>query len=172
MGASQVPATSALTDNYELISSVTASGSSVAFTSISGYKKLMLRCNAVLSSGGATNRTWTLRLNADSTSKYDYAFHYDGSTPNYRGVTLTGQTEFGFPQSASELYAFFIFNNTDTTGVKSIEGSFKVTDATPVSYTSSDYSGNYYASASVSTVTVSIGTGSLSGTIALYGVRV
>jgi hypothetical protein len=169
MGASQVPATSGLTDNFELISSVSASGSSVAFTSISGYKKLMLRVNNLTV---GTNKTWTLRLNADSGSNYDYAFHYDGSSPNYRGVTLTGQTEFGFPQTGTNLSAFFTIVNTDTTGVKSIEGSSKVTDATPVSYTSSEYSGNYYASASVSTVTVSIGTGTLSGTIALYGVRV
>jgi hypothetical protein len=170
MGSSIIPAASAgnPSDNYQLISSVSASGSSVSFTSISGYKKLMLRCNALSVSGG--NKTWTLRLNADSGYNYDYAFHYDGSTPNYRGLTVTGQTTFGFAQTGEILSAFFTMVNTDTTGVKSIEGSFKLTDTTPVSYTSSDYSGNYYASASISTVTLSTGTGTLSGTISLYGV--
>jgi hypothetical protein len=165
MGSSIIPAASAgnPSDNYQLISSVTASGASVSFTSISGYKKLMLRCNALLSSGGATNRTWTIRLNSDSGANYDYAYSANDNVQ-------TGQTSFGFPQSASELYAFFIFNNTDTTGVKTMQGSFKQTNATPVSYVGVNNVGNYYASASVSTVTLSIGTGSLSGTISLYGV--
>ena len=163
MGASQVPATSGLTDNFELISSVTASGSSVAFTSISGYKKLMLRCNALSVSGG--NKTWTIRLNSDSGTNYDFAYSANDNVQ-------TGQTAFGFPQTGELLSAFYVFENTNTTGVKTLEGSFKITNATPVSYVSVNEVGNYYASASISTVTLAVSTGNLSGTIALYGVRV
>jgi uncharacterized protein Veg len=172
MGASQVPTTSAgLSDNWELISSVSASGSSVSFTSISGYKKLMLRGQNLACT---SNSTWTVRFNSDSGSKYDYAYEYsyDGATDKYNVVSAMATTAIDSASPGNgQVNILLTINNTDTTGIKTITGAFGVFNGT-YSYKGTNLIGNYIASASISTVTVGASSGGMSGTIALYGVRV
>ena len=172
MGASQVPATSqGLSDNWELISSVSASGSSVSFTSISGYKKLMLRGGNLACS---SNGSWTVRFNSDSGSKYDYSYelaNYSASD-KYNVKTSVATTSIGFPASGSDLVNVFLtINNTDTTGIKTITGTLGIYDGSYV-YNGTNLIGNYIASASISTVTLTAGSSGMAGTVSLYGVRV
>jgi len=172
MGASQVPTTSqGLSDNWELISSVSASGSSVAFTSISGYKKLMLRGGSL---SCTNNSSWTVRFNSDSGSKYDYSYELVryGVTDKYDVNTAVATTAIDFPYSGRyNANVFLTINNTDTLGIKTITGALGVTDSSDYAYKATNLIGNYIASASISTVTLAAGTG-MSGTVSLYGVRV
>jgi len=171
MGASQVPATSAgLSDNWELISSVSASGSSVSFTSISGYKKLMLRGGNL---GCTSNGSWNVRFNSDSGSKYDYSYEYAnfGASDKYNVVTTVAATYIGLLSGSSPVNLFVTINNTDTTGIKTITGAANTFDGS-YTYSSTNLTGNYIASASISTVTLTAGSSGMAGTVSLYGVRV
>jgi uncharacterized protein Veg len=172
MGASQVPAavSSNPSDNWELISSVSASGSSVSFTSISGYKKLMLRgANLYCSSNGS----WYVQFNADSGSKYDYSYQYAnfGAADKYNVSTTVAATSINLLGGSSQVNLFFTINNTDTTGIKTISGALSTYDGT-YNYSGTNLSGNYIASASISTVTLTAGSSGMGGTVSLYGVRV
>jgi uncharacterized protein Veg len=173
MGISTYPAASAAnpSDNWQLISSVSASGSSVSFTSISGYKKLMLRgANLACSSNGS----WYVRLNSDSGSKYDYSYEYAnyGAADKYNVTSAVAATSIGFPSSGSDLVNVFLtISNTDTTGIKTITGALGTYDAT-YSYRGTNLIGNYIASASISTVTLTAGSSGMAGTVSLYGVLV
>jgi uncharacterized protein Veg len=172
MGASQVPATSqGLSDNWELISSVSASGSSVAFTSISGYKKLMLRGGNLACS---SNGSWTVRFNSDSGAKYDYSYEYTngGASDKYNVKTSIATTSIDFPSSGSAIVNVLLtINNTDTTGIKTISGALSTYDGT-YNYNGTNLIGNYIGSASISTVTLTAGSTGMNGTVSLYGVRV
>lgn len=173
MGASQVPSTSAgLSDNWELISSVSGSGTTVTFSSISGYKKLMFRgVNLATSSG--SNGDWIIRFNGDTGSNYDYAFNWSqgSQTDKYNVTTTTGTTAIGFPNSFTSSGTLVLtVNNTDTTGIKTITGSMGGSGS-GFSYRTSDLTGNYLASASISSVSINTAQ-SITGTLSLYGVRV
>ncbi len=79
-------------DNWQLISSVTASGTAVTFNSISGYKRLMVVWK-VLTTG--TSQWYQLRVNNDSTagnhsSMNSYTFG-DANSSN-TSIMLTGMT--------------------------------------------------------------------------------
>jgi hypothetical protein len=173
MGATTIPAASAAnpSDNWELISSVSASGSSVAFTSISGYKKLMLRggnlsCNS--------NGSWTVRFNSDSGAKYDYSYEFanGGTSDKYNVKTSVATTAIDFPSSGSAtVNVLLTINNTDTTGIKTITGALGIYDGT-YNYNGTNLIGNYIASASISTVTLTAGSSGMSGTVSLYGVKI
>jgi uncharacterized protein Veg len=172
MGASQVPATSqGLSDNWELISSVSASGSSVAFTSISGYKKLMLRGGNL---GCTSNGSWTVRFNSDSGAKYDYSYDFanGGASDKYNVKGSVAATAIDFPTSGNDqVRVLLTINNTDTTGIKTITGALGIYDGT-YNYNGTNLIGNYIASASISTVTLTAGSSGMAGTVSLYGVRV
>lgn len=172
MGASQVPATSAgVSDNWELISSVSASGSSVSFTSISGYKKLMLRGSNL---GCTSNGSWYVQFNSDSGAKYDYSYEYaNGSaTDKYNVSTGVALTSIPFPSSgSSNVYVLLTINNADTTGIKTVTGGMSIYNGT-YTWSSTNLNGNYIASASISTVTLTAGSAGMNGTVSLYGVRV
>jgi hypothetical protein len=166
MGASQVPSTSGgLSDNFQLISTVSASGTSTAFTSISGYKKLMLRYNNLTCSGGTLN--WFLRFNSDSGSNYDFSYNSSAQTD-----IVTGQTSFLYPGGYNaSLIGFHVISNADTAGVKILEGPFKQINDSFYAWKAFDVKGHYYASAPISTVTLAINAGTMAGSISLYGVR-
>jgi hypothetical protein len=173
MGASQVPAavSSNPSDNWELISSVSASGSSVSFTSISGYKKLMLRGGNL---GCTSNGQWTVGFNSDSGAKYDYSYEFRNSAAAsvYSVLTSVATTAIRFPGTgSSQVNVLLTINNTDTTGIKTITGALGNNDGS-YSYDGTNLIGNYIASASISTVTLTAGSSGMSGTVSLYGVKI
>jgi len=176
MGSSTIPAASAAnpSDNWQLISSVAGSGTTVTFSSISGYKKLMLRGVSLATNSGA-DATWIIRFNGDTGTKYDYAFSYSNTiqTDKYQVTAATGATSIGFPGG---FYAdgtlVLIANNTDTTGIKTLNGSLGGTNTSGFSNRASDLTGNYLASASVSSVSINVSTSTITGTLSLYGVAV
>jgi len=171
MGASQIPAasTGGSSDNYVLISSVTptAAATTVSFTSISGYKKLMLR---TLKPGLGTTGTVTLTFNSDSGTNYAYqAVEYTASSGAaltiYRGSDATG---IAFGTNTGTLEQNLIINDANTTGVKTISG-FVYAGTGGKAYPA--LQGMYFASAAITTVTLTVTTTfAASGTVALYGV--
>jgi hypothetical protein len=176
MGSSTIPAASAAdpSDNWQLISSVAGSGATVTFSSISGYKKLMLRGVSLATNSGA-DANWIIRFNGDTGTKYDYAFAYANSSvaDKYAVTTATGATSIGFPGG---FYAsgtlVLTANNTDTTGIKTIIASMGGANTSGFSNGTSDLTGNYLASASVSSVSINVSTSTITGTLSLYGVAV
>ena len=171
MGASIIPAVSANTsDNWVQISSVTASGTSTSFTSISGYKKLMLR-GASLSS--SSNTAWTITFNSDTGAKYDYSYAYaDFSASSTYGVsTVVGNSNIAFPNNfSSNVMLMITINNTDTTGLKTLSGAWAGFSGT--NQRGNNIIGSYLASASISTITVAAAAGGMGGTLSLYGVAI
>jgi hypothetical protein len=172
MGASQVPATTG-SDNWVLISSVTptASASTLSFTSISGYKKLLL---SVRSPGSSAPATYNLTFNSDTGTNYIYTIQLWSAS--------TGSTSFtsGYPSSATNinfgshtsgnLATHLIFNDTNTSGMKNISGYMMGGAGTNIIYA---VQGAYFGSSSISTVTLTLTGGTTfaaTGTVALYGV--
>ena len=174
MGATQIPAfTSGLSDNWVSIATATPSAISYTFSSISGYKKLMLRGEGLNTSG---NRTWTITLNGDTGAKYDYGYLYTsagGTVTNYTSQT-TGATSIPFPvQFESGGALVFIVNNTDTTGIKTITGTMGgLNTASSATGKTASLTGNYLASASISSITIQINSSTMAGTLSLYGVAI
>ena len=172
MGASVVPQASngATSDNYALISSVTptAAATTVSFTSISGYRKLMLR---VLKPGMGTSGTITLTFNTDTGT--NYAYSSIGVVPStgavaaqYRSGDATGIALAGLTNAQEQN---LIINDTNTTGVKTLSGFLYDGAFSAKAYPS--LQGMYFASAAITTVTLTISTTfAASGTVALYGV--
>lgn len=173
MGATQIPAfTSGLSDNWVSIATATPSAISYTFSSISGYKKLMLRGENLNTIG---NRTWTITLNGDTGAKYDYAYEYYNAQSAVNPISqTTAATSIPFPgQFESGGALVFIVNNTDTTGIKTITGTMGGLN-TVVNYTSktANLTGNYLASASISSITIQINSSVMGGTLSLYGVAI
>jgi len=180
MGASviPVPSTGATSDNWVLISSVTptAFASSVAFTSISGYKKLLVRVVEPNTTGTAS---FNLTFNSDSGAKYSYASigtFTSGGTSYPLSAGDTNNTL--IPLSAGGVYgntlsAFILINETNTTNVKTFTGGATWTVDSSGGGGYPNLSGQYYASAAITTVTFSTtSTFTGAGTVALYGVAI
>lgn len=175
MGASVIPATGSGSDNWTLISSVspTASASSVAFTSISGYKKLLLR---VVDPNTSATATFSLRFNSDSGANYSYAanststsggtsYPYSTADTNNTSIPL-GSGAFG-----STVSAFILINETNTAGMKTLSGGAAWTIDSIGGAGTPNLTGQYYASAAITTVTFSTSSAFTgAGTVALYGV--
>lgn len=173
MGSSTVPAPSNSTsDNYALISSVTPTNgsSTLSFTGISGYRKLLLR---VIEPGLSAGSTVTLTFNSDTGA--NYAYQAEGMTSStgaaaqtYRAIQANG-IAFTSVVSAS-LQQNLIINDTNTTGVKTISGF--IYGGTFGGQTYPVFNGTYFASAAISTVTLTVTTNTFTaaGTVALYGV--
>ena len=172
MGSSIIPTPSANnpSDNWVEIATATPSAISYTFSSISGYKKLMLRGVGLNTSG---NRTWTITLNGDTGAKYDYAYEYYNAQSSVNPISqTTGASSIPFPgefESGGALV--LIVNNTDTTGIKTITGTMGGLN-TAVNYTNktANLTGNYLASASISSITIQINSSVMGGTLSLYGV--
>jgi hypothetical protein len=168
MGASQIPAAStggATSDNYVLISSVTptAAASTVSFTSISGYRKLLFRwLDTTLATAGTINLTF----NSDSGTNYAYSKQSGTSTlANFQSQKDT-KINLDAATSTSQLGATYIIDGVATTGPKPFTG-FGSTSGTTNLY----IGGIYYVTAAITTVTLTATTTfSGVGTVALYGV--
>jgi hypothetical protein len=160
-------------DEWVLISSVTPSvASTLSFTSISGYKKLLL---SVRSPGFSASPAVTLTFNSDTGTNYTYTLQQWNAS--------TGATSFayGYPNSATnislathtsgQLGTHLIFNDTNTSGMKSISGYMIGGAGANLVYA---VQGAYFGSTSISTVTLTTVTGTFTatGTVALYGVKI
>jgi hypothetical protein len=173
MGASQVPAGIA-SDNWVLISSVTptAAATTVTFSGISGYKKLLFRSNAPTT---AATSTMSLTFNGDTGAKYAiYSASFNGGS----GAVLTAKREIAATAAAeTTTVASGSFNmdlqiiDTNTTGVKNYSGYYSALVAGVTSTVFPSVLGRYYASAAISSVTLTTtSTYAGAGTVALYGV--
>jgi len=175
MGATTVPAASSAnaSDNWVLISSVspTASTTSVSFTSISGYKKLLLK---VIAPGSAANIVPIVRFNSDTAANYAYSSIRSYGTQlggllatNDTSVKLTG----GAGISSNQFYGELMIIDTNTTGVKNLSGFSGGSDGSNT-YIFPSITGSYFASAAITTVAFSTTSSNFdgAGTVALYGV--
>ena len=176
MGASVVPtpstASTAVTDNYVLISSVTptAASSTLSFTGISGYRKLLLR---TLNPGLSSTSTITLTFNGDSGTNYSYQSVARSSTTGTASSVLNASagTGLALPSIPSGgLIQNLIINDTNTTGVKTFAGWIAKGDGGNTVYP--EINGMYFASAAITSVTLTVTTNTFAatGTVALYGV--
>ena len=175
MGATVIPVPSSggtTSDNYALISSVTPTNgsSTLSFTGISGYRKLMLKTYQPGLSGGATI---TLTFNSDTGT--NYAYQAAGMVASSGAVAATyragAATGFAFPSVISgNLEQNLIINDTNTTGVKTLSGF--IYGGTFGGQTYPEFNGMYFASAAITTVTLTVTTQTFTaaGTVALYGV--
>ena len=176
MGATVVPVPTSgpTSDNYALISSVTPTNgsSTLSFTGISGYRKLMLR---VVEPGLSSGSTVTLTFNSDTGA--NYAYQAAGMTSSsgavaatYRAIKANG---IAFTSVLTEnLQQNLIINDANTTGVKTLSGFLYGGNFGGTTYP--DFQGTYFASAAISTVTLTVTTNTFTaaGTVALYGVAV
>jgi hypothetical protein len=172
MGASVIPAVSTAnpSDNWVSIATATPSAISYTFSSISGYKKLMLRGVGL---NAASDKTWTITFNGDTGAKYDYAFDYSATvqTDKYQVTVATGATSIGFPnQFSTDGTLVLTVNNTDTTGIKTLTGLMGGNLSSGYSNKTASVTGNYLASAAITSVTIQINSGTMAGTLSLYGV--
>ena len=162
-------------DEWVLISSVTPSvASTVSFTSISGYKKLLL---AIRTPGLSGTIAVSLTLNSDTGTNYAYSGNsYTTSTGAltsiFQGIPGSATSINLGTHSSANLASHFVFNDTNTAGMKSFSGFMIGGAGANISYPS--IQGAYFASASISTVTLTTATGTFiaSGTVALYGVKI
>jgi hypothetical protein len=158
-------ALSTSSDNWVQISSVTPTNgaSTVSFTSISGYKKLMLRINNI-STG------YSLTFNSDTGSNYSFSYlQYTSST--FSGRTTQNNTSISvFSSGSSSNSAQLTINETNTTGIKNLSGFGEYVSG--VSYYLPSVQGSYFGSAAITTVTLTTGSGTYTatGTVTLYGV--
>ena len=167
MGASQIPASSGggTADNYVLISSVTptAAASTVSFTGISGYRKLMLRHVATTL---ATAGNLTVTFNSDTGTNYAYAKIEGTTTMDNKQTQIETKIALGTTNVAAQLGATYIIDGVAGSGPKPFTG-FGNTSSTTVA----SINGVYVASAAITTVTLTASTTfSGVGTVALYGV--
>jgi hypothetical protein len=167
MGAVQLPA-STLSDDWVLISSVTPTNgaSTLSFTSIGQYRKLML---AIKAPGFSGSTTTTLTFNGDTAGNYSYsAVGYSASAvAAITSAVIGSQIPLGTATSGN-LQANFTINETNTAGAKNISGWFR-----PASVLYPNLTGVYFASAAITSMTITCtsgGTFENSGTVALYGV--
>ena len=148
-------------DVWQLIATNSPSAaSSTSFSSISGYKKLMVVWQVTASTTGANN--WLLvRLNSDSTSgNYGSIAALDGTNVNrsLSSFYVTAYTDTG------GVTGYAIISDTDKTTPKFLEkvGS---NDALITS-------GIYVGSSAVTALSLHTNTGTITGTVSLYGIAV
>ena len=143
-------------DIWQLISTASpSSASNTSFTSISGYKKLMVTYQL-----SANTESIRLRFNNDTT-----AGNYSGIALMYynyvkRIYTDTYLPIAGYSDAADGGYV--IFKDTDKTTPKIIEDGG--------GYTVSVIKGIYFGTSAITQVDVFPGSGTMTGTIKLYGV--
>ena len=170
MGASQVPQAS-LVDNWVLISSVTptAAASTVSFTSISGYKKLMIKTSTpTLASTG----TLSLTFNSDTGANYSYSsIGSDGGTALIAPFVAIANTNIPYGTGTTGTnFSQLVINDTNTSGIKLISGFIRALSVSGVQLYPSII-GAYFASAAITTVTLTTSTTfNAAGTVSLYGV--
>ena len=170
MAQSVFPATTS--DDWTLISSVTptAGATTVSFTSISGYKKLLLRANAPQL---ATNGNCTLTFNSDAGANYDYASIGTNTTPIAASFLNVGATGIALGTGSSlgpKLH--LTIDEVLTANKKTLSGFLQQMYISGSPNMLTNINGSYFASAAITTVTLTASTTfAASGTVALYGVK-
>lgn len=175
MGINVIPPLST-SDDWVLISSVTPTGgaSTVSFTSISGYRKLMFRSiNTVLGSTGSVNLTF----NSDTGTKYSWtSVRWDGTILSATNSMEFGATNISLSSTTNTNLGGLIYyiDDTDKNGIKRFTGFGNVATFGPsAGGRFPSIQGDYLASAPISTVTLtSTTTFTAAGTVSLYGVKV
>lgn len=158
-------------DNWELIASTNPAATTLNFTGISGYKKLMIAFNSVVTSGPTLN---TLRLNNDSTNKYMssvFRIIGDNSVNNYVSSVgaSAGDWDTKMFQSIGGTFKHFVvtIENCDNTNLKNFTLECGVS---PFQTEKLSGTGIYRASATISQVNLVFGA-TFNDTVYLYGVK-
>lgn len=153
-------------DNWQLIATNTPSAaSSSTFSSISGYKTLMLVYSGTFTaSGNGTNTEFRLTFNSDTTLA-----NYGGAQVLWQGLgTYNGTNAYipfiGYQENLSSttgaIVQYGIINNANSNIPKIIElGGSRTTAATGI------YIGN-----AITSITLAPGTGTITGNFYLYGI--
>lgn len=163
MSVSTIPPIAVGSDKWEEISSTTASGSTVSFTSISGYRKLALDFKDI-TNNAATLAGFSITINNDTGSNYLLIYN-TGSAFSVQGAQ--GAFSIGSLSNGYTLNGSLQIDNCDSSKIKNVIGG---------SYSSNNYTyvyfpGTYYkGSATVSSVEFK-GSSMTGGTVTLYGVR-
>jgi hypothetical protein len=166
MGSSVVPAPSATSDKWEQISSVTASGSTVSFTSISGYRKLKVIAKPTTTS---TLATINVRFNSDSGSNYSYAYQRSsGGAASFLDVKSRA-TEVSFGALGNSFGGSLTIENVNTTGVKTFQG-YSLGTGSGTNYTDEISQGDYETTSAITSLQLITGSTFTGGNITLYGV--
>jgi hypothetical protein len=172
------PVSTATSDNWVLISSVTPTATtSVNFTGISGYRKLMI---IATSCGFASDAYPLIRLNNDSGGNYSHVAFAHFRETNVGQLMAFSTSSFSpmVNTAAQNGWAFqCVIDNTDTTGVKiaNINAGFERSSGAGGNiYRTMNNTALYKASAAITQVNIvsSSPNFNASGTIELYGVRV
>jgi hypothetical protein len=151
----------------------TSGASSVSFTSISGYKKLLVR---VTKPQTAAASSFNLRFNSDSAANYSYSsistYTQSGTAfPSSTVATDATSISLGSSSQGANVSSFILINETNTAGVKTFLGGTSWSESGIGLAGTPNLNGQYYASAQISTVTLSISsTFTASGKVELYGV--
>ena len=164
--SSLVPTTTATSDNYVLISSVTPTNGSatVSFTGISGYRKLMLRhVDTTLTGSGYISITF----NSDTGTNYAYSRVTGTSTISNIQTQKDTKIALDASSSTAQLGATYIIDGITSTGPKTFTGFGSVSGTTVQTM-----QGVYVSSVAITSVTVTATstTFTAAGTVALYGV--
>jgi len=158
------------TGSLELIEHITASGAaSVDFTGIAGYKMLQVQFDL---STDTDNTTIIMKLNNDGGANYGYS--------TLAGTTLanaTGQTSFPIAVAqgaldktiASGMIVFPVITNRDSGKLRCCPGFSYSTPGTDTH--ASILKGDYVASADLTRITFTAGSGNLTGDATLWGVK-
>ena len=144
-------------DNWQLIQTNTpTSGSTSSFSSISGYKRLMLTFNQVTSAASANFR---LRFNGDTGSNYGYLANAAGSyTDSSSSITLLGFVSGGGHSG------YALIEDVLTSSPKRVEvaGSY---------YIGNGGKGIWLGTSPITSIDFSLSTSTFSsGSISLYGI--
>lgn len=167
MGSSVVPAQSPVgSEKWEVISSVTASGSTVSFTSISGYRKLKLIASPTTTSTGTT---LNVRFNSDSGSNYSYANNrsYNSAASNL-GVSIR-TNQIGVGPFGGTFGVSLTVENINTTGIKTFSG-YSTTTGSGNSYADEIPQGDYETTSAITSLQIITGSTFTGGNVTLFGV--
>lgn len=164
MGSSVVPAQQPLgSEKWELISSVTASGSTVtSFTSIAGYSKLKLITK--LTATSAVSKV-SCQFNSDTGNKYSSVEDLLTSiSSTIRGTSIPLSPE------GNNLAGVLTINNVATTGIKNVQGYSSSDNSGSSYYYKSLIDGDYETTSAITSLNLNINVGTYSGNVSLYGV--
>ena len=159
------------TGGMTLISTTTLSGTTTTISSIpSTYISLYIVFENMTS--GTANTAMRYQFNSDTGSNYTYR---SGSGSGTISKTAYFGWDFGaYPYASSSPYngSMTIQNYTATTNAKPVQSQFVVQgDVTP-GYSNQLVQGGYYGSSAISSMTVyTFASGTIGGTVKIYGVK-
>ena len=158
MGASIIPAATITTpsDNWVQIAATNPAATSLNFTGISGYKKLMFFWS------GTGQSATTIRFNSDSGSKYQYTGTSLSTSTPYVVTSFSPLTTNLSTGGTIDTAKMFI-NSADNAGLKTTE--YYMVSSSVASYGT----GLYQASAAITSINFTWGS-TFSTTVYLYGV--